>query len=99
MAEVRLNALASYDLADIDEYGASEFGPLVADDYSRGFREVFDVLRRHPLAGAARPDLGKGVRCIIHRKHRIFYIVKPELVQILRIFHHSRDVHRSHLRP
>ena len=97
MAEVRLNALAIYDLADIDEHGASEFGPSVADEYSRGFHDVFDLLRRHPFAGAIRPELGKGIRCIVHRKHRIFYIVKPDLVQILRIFHHSRDVRRSHL--
>lgn len=97
MAEVRLNALARYDLAEIDEYGALEFGLPVADDYSRGFHDTFDLLRRHPLAGVARPELGRGVRCIVHRKHRIFYIVKSDLVQVLRIFHHSRDVQRSHL--
>lgn len=99
MAEVRLNALASYDLADIDEHGALEFGPSVAEDYARGFRAVFDLLRRHPLAGVARPELGRGVRCIVHRKHRVFYIVKSDLVQIVRIFHHSRDVQHSQLRP
>jgi toxin ParE1/3/4 len=97
MAEVRLNALAIDDLAEIDEHGALEFGPSVAEDYARGFHDAFDLLRRHPLAGAAQPELGRGVRCIIHRKHRIFYIVKPDLVQILRIFHHSRNVQRSHL--
>lgn len=99
MAEVRLNALASYDLTEIDEHGALEFGPSVAEDYARGFRDAFDLLRRHPFAGAARPELGRGVRCIIHRKHRIFYIVELDLVQILRIFHHSREVQSAQLKP
>jgi plasmid stabilization system protein ParE len=38
------------------------------------------------------------VRCIVYRRHRIFYIVTVELVQVLRIFHHSRDVRRAHLK-
>ena len=97
MADVRLKAPAMGDLDEIDEFGATEFGAPVADEYGRGFRDAFDLLRRHPFAGSARPELGKGVRCIVHRRHRIFYVATPEMVQILRIFHHSCDVRKSHM--
>ncbi len=97
MANVRLTTTAKWDLAEIDAYGALTFGVEVAGDYARGFREVFDLLRRHPLAGAARSELGKGVRSILHRRHRIFYIVTGDQVQILRVFHYSRDVQSSYL--
>ena len=97
MANVRLTATAKWDLTEIDAYGALTFGVAVAGDYARGFREIFDLLRRHPHAGAARSELGKGVRSVLHRRHRIFYIVAGEQVQILRVFHYSRDIQPSHL--
>ena len=98
MAKLRLSESAKRDLAEIDEFGMIEFGALVADEYSNGFSETFALLREHSLSGPARPELGQGVRCIVYRRHRIFYVVLNDRVQISRIFHHSRDVRRSHLR-
>jgi toxin ParE1/3/4 len=98
VAEIRLSPAAEADLEEIDGFGGNAFGKEVADQYSRGFREVFDVLRRHPEIGARRRELGRGVRTIAHRSHRIFYEVEGEVVLILRIFHHARDVKRSLLK-
>jgi len=97
MAEVRLSALAISDLAEIDEYGAEHFGPAIADDYARGFRHTWDLLRSHPFAGSPRPELGRGVRSLRHERHRIYYVVKGDVVVVGRIYHHARDVRRSHL--
>jgi toxin ParE1/3/4 len=72
MANVELSSEARADLANIDDYSAEQFGQDVADAYTRGFNEAFSLLRRHPLAGEAKPDLGRDIRCIVHRKHRIF---------------------------
>ena len=94
MADVRLSAEAQADLIEIDEYGAEQFSPDIADIYSRGFNEVFSLLRRHPLAGAPKPELGRNLRCIAHRRHRIFYTVSNEVVLIVRIIHHARDAQR-----
>jgi toxin ParE1/3/4 len=94
VAEIRLSAEAQTDLIDIDEYGAEQFSPDIADIYSRGFNEVFSLLRRHPLAGAAKPELGHNLRCITHRRHRIFYVVNNDVVLIVRIIHHARDAQR-----
>jgi toxin ParE1/3/4 len=82
-------------LAGIDEYGADQFGQDAADAYSRGFNEVFALLRRHPLAGAPSPKLGKNIRCIVHRRHRIFYRLDGDAVLILRVIHHARDARRA----
>ena len=87
--------MAKADLADIDDYSADQFGQEVADAYARGFNETFDLLRLHPEAGAAKPELGKAIRCIVHRKHRIFYTVNHGTVLIVRIVHHARDAGRA----
>ena len=98
MANLRLSPTAESDLEEIDGFGADAFGKAIADEYSRGFREVFDLLRRHPKIGLRQPELGHLVRSTRHRRHRIYYEVEGEVVLILRIFHHARDVKRSLLR-
>ena len=92
---LRLNAATEADLEAIDEYSNDMFGDDFADTYMRGFRELFDLLRRHPQAGQMKAELGEGVRCIIHRKHRIFYKIEGKLVLILRVIHHARNAKRE----
>lgn len=94
MASLRLSPPARADLAAIDEYSTDQFGDEVAAIYSRGFKAVFDQLRRHPRLGEAKPKLGKGIRQITHRQHRIFYRVEGDVVQIVRVVHHAMDARR-----
>ena len=98
MAEIRFSPAARADLKEIGRFSRREFGKAVADKYLLGFDQVFDRLATHLHSGEAQPKLGKGVRRISHRQHRIFYEVEGELVLILRIFHHARDVKRSLLK-
>jgi len=91
VAEVGLSPRARADLAAIDDYSEGQFGREIADAYADGLEAIFDLLSRHPLSGAAMPKLGKGVRCIVHRKHRIFYTVRDDIVLIARIIHHARN--------
>ena len=95
MAKIRLSDSAESDLIDIDEYSYEFFGDEVAASYSRGFRDSFDLLRRHPFVGEEKPELGRGVRCLVHRKHRIFYLCTDETVFIIRIIHHAQDAKRA----
>lgn len=92
MADVRFSSAARSDLAAIDEYSARQFGDEVADAYARGFAEAFDLLSRHAEAGSAWPELGDGIRCQVHRRHRIFYRVDANFILIVRILHHAMDV-------
>ena len=57
----------------------------------RRFDELFDLLRRHPLAGREACDLGNGMRSLTHRSHRVLYQVGKDEVLIVRILHHAMD--------
>ena len=98
MAEIRFSPATRADLKEIGRFSRREFGKAVADKYLFGLDQVFDRLASHPHFGEAQPKLGKGVRRLSHRQHRIFYEVNGEVVLILRIFHHARDVKRNLLR-
>lgn len=91
MAEVRLRAAADADLSMILDYGIEAFGEAIGTDYVRTFQQAFDLLGRHPQAGALRLDIGPPVRCLHHRRHRIFYDLDGDTVWIVRILHHARD--------
>ena len=95
VANIRFRATARTDLAEIRAFSAEQFGDSVADDYTRGFKIAFDLLRRHPLSGETKPEIGRGVRCLVHKRHRILYQIDRDLVLILRIVHHSRDAKRA----
>lgn len=92
MTKVFPSLAARTDLLEIREYSIEQFGGDVADTYFLGFDEAFDLLASHPLIGPARPELGKGIRCLVHRRHRIFYSFDGETVLIVRIVHHAMDV-------
>ena len=94
MAEVRLSETARFDLAEIDAFGAEQFGEDAANAYQRGIAESLDRLRIFPSLGEARPGYGLNIRCIGYRSHRILYRLEGSEVVIARILHHSRDVSR-----
>ncbi|MEQ1543202.1 MAG: type II toxin-antitoxin system RelE/ParE family toxin [Novosphingobium sp.] len=91
MAEVEFSNAAEADLVDIDEFSAARFGEEVAEIYMHGFDAVFERLRDFPLAAPPRPDFGDGIRCLVHRQHRVLYTATENYVLIVRIIHHARD--------
>lgn len=86
---------ARSDLVAIRDYSLEQFGPEAADLYFLGFDEAFDLLSEHPLAGAAYPNLGTGMRCLTHRRHRLLYRVEEDVVLIVRIVHHAMDAQQA----
>lgn len=95
MARLRLSQAAQQDLIEIRQYSLTEFGADVADAYFRGFNQAFALLRDRPFCGVAQPDIATDMRCLMHRRHRIFYCVQDDLVLILRIIHHARNARRA----
>ncbi len=95
MAELNLSPAARADLVDIRRVNMEQFGANVADAYFLGFDEAFSLLRLHPEAGPEQQGLGKGIRCLVHRKHRIFYLLKGEILLIVRIIYHARNAKRT----
>ena len=91
MAEVSFTHAAVADLSEIDEYSLAHFGEEAGEAYMRGFNKAFALLRDHPQAGATASEYIKGYRCLVHRKHRIFYRLEDDKVLIVRVLHHARD--------
>jgi toxin ParE1/3/4 len=95
VADVQFTNEAVADLSAIDEFSVAQFGDDVGTAYMRGFDKVFDLLKDHPKAGAAVPEYGTPLRNIVHRRHRIFYVIDEGAVLIVRILHHSADAART----
>ena len=95
MARVVPTQVARADLVYLREYSLEQFGPDVADQYFLGFETAFDRLAEFPLSGAARAELGKDIRCLVHRRHRIFYTVQGDTVLIIRVVHHAMDARQA----
>jgi toxin ParE1/3/4 len=95
VAEVRLRSKATVDLAGIFDYSRAEFGLAQAEAYLRSFEHAFDLLRRHPFAGALRIQIDPPIRSLPHRSHRILYDVEGDIVWIVRVLHHAMDLERS----
>ena len=92
MTELRISRGAQHDLRDIMRFSKARFGVAVARAYLRGLHDVFVTLRERPLIGVARGDLGRGVRALSYRSHRIYDETEGGSVDILRVLHHARDV-------
>lgn len=91
VADLSFTNAAVADLGEIDEYSLARFGEEAGEAYMRGFDAAFALLRTHPHAGAAVSEYGKGYRCLVHQRHRIFYRPEQDRVLIVRIIHHARD--------
>jgi len=72
-----------------------DFGLDAVRKHMAGFEDRFALLRRHPLAGEARPELGAATRSLAHRPHRIFYRYVGGEVLIVRILHAAMDERRA----
>ena len=90
MTEVRFTNSAEADLGEIDQFSVSQFGADAAEVYMHGFDGAFARLRDFPLSGSPMPLLGAGLRCLMHRRHRIFYRLEGDTVLVMRVLHHAR---------
>jgi toxin ParE1/3/4 len=93
--DVVVSPAARADLQEIRDYSLGQFSTEIADAYFLGFDDAFDLLARHPQAGPEKSDLGRGIRCLVHRRHRIFYRCEPNRVIIVRIIHHARNARQQ----
>jgi toxin ParE1/3/4 len=50
------------------------------------------MLEEHPLAGRARDEIRPGLRSVLVSPHVIFYRVRGDIAQIIRILDGRRDV-------
>lgn len=92
--KVRLRARARRDLREILDHSVVQHGEEVADAYLRDIDAALTRLSTYPELGTPRADLGPDLRSLPVREHRIFYIVYPDRVSVLRVLHKAMDVQR-----
>jgi toxin ParE1/3/4 len=94
MIPVEVSEAADADLVEILEYGTANFGLDRAEAYVASFQTTFDLISRHPLAGAVHDEVRAPIRSLLHGSHRTFYDVFEAEVIVQRILHKAVDVKR-----
>ena len=94
MAEIRWTDEAVAWLSDIYEF-ISEDNPVAAQKVVEGIYEKAQVLTLFPKIGYQYKDEEEGeIRILLYGHYRIAYLVKPDLVEILGVFHGALNIDR-----
>jgi toxin ParE1/3/4 len=83
---------ARADLSEIWDYYAKTAGRPKADNIAREISNACRPLEDHPFAGRARDELRPGLRSIATRPYVIFYRVRGDVAEIVRVLHGRRDL-------
>ncbi|MBE7373026.1 type II toxin-antitoxin system RelE/ParE family toxin [Pseudomonas lopnurensis] len=93
--------VAQEDLRNIYLYGMRTWGEQQAGDYLDLVRDCFWHLTIHPDIGVSRPELGQHLRSFVVKQHVVFYRLKLDQLQIVRVLHGRQEpeLHFSYLAP
>jgi toxin ParE1/3/4 len=94
VVDVRLRPSAEKDFVDIGDYTREEWSEAQAQIYLRKLLLTIGQIGEKPLAGRQFSGVRAGYRCRRSGSHLIYYIAKPELVEIVRILHEKVDIRR-----
>jgi toxin ParE1/3/4 len=86
-----VSAAAKADLAALHDYGVEHYGDRHAAAYLTDLTDTLDRIAEWPEAARIRTDVRPAVRLLARRAHNIFYDVRQDHVEIVRILHHSID--------
>jgi len=82
---------AAADLEEIWQHIGID-NPSVADKFVEGIYEKCLLVKENPEIGRNRDELLPGIRCLSVKKYLIFYRIKSNAVQIVRILIGYRDI-------
>ena len=83
---------AKADLEDIWTYYAESAGREVANAVVRAIGDTSGMLEEYPLAGRERNEIRRGLRSVLRSPHVIFYRVRANVPEIVRILDGRRDI-------
>jgi plasmid stabilization system protein ParE len=91
-----LSPEAEDDLIQAAEYldretGNAVFGHRLHDEIDH----VMNLIVENPLMGRARPDLQNGLRGFPHGQYTIFWRLRENEIEIVRVLHQRQDVERE----
>jgi len=82
---------ADADLEEIGDFIAKD-NPARALSFIGELKSKCLRLNRATGIGAARPELGQGIRMLAHERYLVFYREKEGLIRIERVMHGARDI-------
>ena len=83
--------LARQDLREIWRYYARIASPEIADSIVRDIAGGAERLTGNPLPGRTRNELCQGLRSLLVHPHTLFYRLRDDEAQIVRVLHERRD--------
>ena len=89
-----LSPSAIRDLQDISNYNLRTWGEEQEDRYLKGLWSKLAEIQSSPKSCRLRNDLAKGCCSTRHEKHVIFFSVKGQTLQVIRILHGAMDFNR-----
>ncbi|HCS20012.1 MAG TPA: type II toxin-antitoxin system RelE/ParE family toxin [Bacteroidetes bacterium] len=93
MIKLDISEEANEDMFDIWYFIAIEnANPNNADKFIEEFDEIFYIIARNPLIGAARDEIVKGIRQVVFRGYLIFYFPSKKGIEIIRILNGAKDI-------
>ncbi|AFW93085.1 MULTISPECIES: type II toxin-antitoxin system RelE/ParE family toxin [Nostocales] len=91
MNHFRISKLAEKDLEDIWIYLGQQ-NEILADQKIAQIFDKFPMLAQFPNMGTKRDELQTGIRSFPVKPYIIFYTQDSASLEIVRIFHQSRDI-------
>ena len=85
---------ARFDLAEIWDYYAATGGKTVANKIIRRIAATCRLLHLYPFAGRVRDEIRPGLRSLATNPHVVFYRVKNDTAEIVRVLDGRRDLGR-----
>jgi toxin ParE1/3/4 len=91
MRTLFLRPAAKSDLRQISRQSRERWGAAQAFSYISGITTSLSRLTQMPEPGVGRSDLGSGYRRLGVGAHAIFYRVKHDRIEVVRILHQRMD--------
>ncbi|NKB54705.1 MAG: type II toxin-antitoxin system RelE/ParE family toxin [Alphaproteobacteria bacterium] len=91
MARYLLSKAAERDINQIADYTITSFGLDQARRYRDDLTKLFSSLAENPLMGRDHGHIRPGYRRHIHARHSIYYRVRDDRIEIMRILHERQD--------
>ena len=86
-----ISPAAKNDLKDIYEYEVRQWGQGQSDSYLTMIKETFWSITEQPLMGIERNELSPSFRSFSIESHTVFYRIRNEKVEIIRVLHGRQD--------
>lgn len=85
----KLSDEAKADLVEIRQYTLQQWGPQQSAKYITAISATINNLADNPLMGVPRNDIKEGIRLFVHGRHVIYYMVRHQLLIVIRVLKHN----------